>query len=432
MEDKLDKAMTHVWAVWNYIEAALLVAAGVMACVFRSNETLYSVFAYVIGAFVILDGILRFILIVNKVRKSQESAMLVSGFEVTIGIVVILMEVKQPAIFIDVIINFLSILLMAIGVFFLVYSIIVIAKKIVEQLFMPVMEIAFAAILIGVGVTMFVLYRVNDAEFKQVIMIILGSILILVAIAMAVVTTIGVHKRAKKRREQERQEVVRRNECYLRVLSNLKVAVSIGDILNLVETTVQLSVASSDVVTILNAHVAEHVLALQGGAPLVVPLYPVVPRSCVTLAYGLVDSLRGNEVAECCANGTALDILVEQGLITVEELQRSVVAALVTKEQTSIHVLREGLTDGADHLLGQRIVEVGAALNLDRLLLELVLIMTISIPDDASGHYALGQITDLALNRSTYHLAARGAALAVQDHSGVLELTCRFPCTVQR
>lgn len=212
MEDKLDKAMTHVWAVWNYIEAALLVAAGVMACVFRSNETLYSVFAYVIGAFVILDGILRFILIVNKVRKSQESAMLVSGFEVTIGIVVILMEVKQPAIFIDVIINFLSILLMAIGVFFLVYSIIVIAKKIVEQLFMPVMEIAFAAILIGVGVTMFVLYRVNDAEFKQVIMIILGSILILVAIAMAVVTTIGVHKRAKKRREQERQEVVRRNE----------------------------------------------------------------------------------------------------------------------------------------------------------------------------------------------------------------------------
>jgi flagellar basal body-associated protein FliL len=59
---------------------------------------------------------------------------------------------------------------------------------------------------------MFVLYRVNDAEFKQVIMIILGSILILVAIAMAVVTTIGVHKRAKKRREQERQEVVRRNE----------------------------------------------------------------------------------------------------------------------------------------------------------------------------------------------------------------------------
>jgi flagellar basal body-associated protein FliL len=88
----------------------------------------------------------------------------------------------------------------------------VIAKKIVEQLFMPVMEIAFAAILIGVGVTMFVLYRVNDAEFKQVIMIILGSILILVAIAMAVVTTIGVHKRAKKRREQERQEVVRRNE----------------------------------------------------------------------------------------------------------------------------------------------------------------------------------------------------------------------------
>ena len=29
---------------------------------------------------------------------------------------------------------------------------------------------------------------------------------------MAVVTTIGLHKRAKKRREQERQEVVRRNE----------------------------------------------------------------------------------------------------------------------------------------------------------------------------------------------------------------------------
>ena len=94
-------------------------------------------------------------------------------------------------------------------------------------------------------------------------------------------------------------------------------------------------------------------------------------------------------------------------------------------EQTSVHILREGHTDGADHLLSERIVETCATLDSDWLLLELVLIVTITVPDDASRHHTLGQITNLALDRSTYHLAARGATLAVENHHGTLELYAR-------
>ena len=40
MDEKLDNGMTRVWAIWNYVEAIILVAAGVLACVFCNNEGL--------------------------------------------------------------------------------------------------------------------------------------------------------------------------------------------------------------------------------------------------------------------------------------------------------------------------------------------------------------------------------------------------------
>ena len=38
MDEKLDNGMTRVWAIWNYVEAIILVAAGVLACVFCNND----------------------------------------------------------------------------------------------------------------------------------------------------------------------------------------------------------------------------------------------------------------------------------------------------------------------------------------------------------------------------------------------------------
>ena len=152
MDEKLDNGMTRVWAIWNYVEAIILVAAGVLACVFCNNEGLQGIFSYAIGGFAILDGVLRFLMIVSNYKKSQENMMLISAFEITIGIVIIMLEAQNKGFFVGMAIQFVSIFLISLGGLFLTYSIILIACKRVVKLTMPILEIVFAAILIGLAV----------------------------------------------------------------------------------------------------------------------------------------------------------------------------------------------------------------------------------------------------------------------------------------
>ena len=108
-----------VWFIWNLIEALLMVAAGGLAIYFGitkdngngSTGPIETTIAAVIGAFIILDGILRILMVLFRYKESQESIWLVGGFEITAGIVVIL----SHEFFVGLIINFLSVFLMVIG-----------------------------------------------------------------------------------------------------------------------------------------------------------------------------------------------------------------------------------------------------------------------------------------------------------------------------
>ena len=198
MNRELKGNMRKVWAIWNYVEAILLIAAGVMAIMFRENDTLQTIVSYVIGGFVILDGLLRFILVLAKYQQSQGSSiLLISALEITIGILVILLYQS----FIQIAVQFLYLFLMTIGGLFLVYSIYAIVRKYAENLFMPVLEIVFAAIMIGLGVTICVLYNQNAEQFKIAIMITLGVILIMVGIGIFAITTSTLLKTKKKAKQ---------------------------------------------------------------------------------------------------------------------------------------------------------------------------------------------------------------------------------------
>ena len=186
MDNEVKGSMRKVWAIWNYVEALLLIAAGVLAILFRDNETLQQIVSYVVGGFVILDGALRFILVLAKYQKSQGSSiLLISALEITIGILVILLYDS----FIKIAVQFLFLFLMTIGGLFLIYSIYAIVRKYADNLFMPILEIVFAAIMIGLGVTICVLYNQNAEQFKIAIMITLGVILIMVGIGIFAITT---------------------------------------------------------------------------------------------------------------------------------------------------------------------------------------------------------------------------------------------------
>ena len=197
MDEKLDSGMTHVWAIWNYVEALILIAAGVLAIVFCNNTDLQGIFSYAIGAFVILDGLLRFIMAVVNYKKSQENIMLVSSFELTLGTVIIMVESQSKGFFVGLAIQFLSIFLIALGTLFLAYSIIAIACKRVVKLTMPILEIIFSAVLIGLGIFVLIANN-NKADWMQAaVMVVMGIIVAVVGGAIAVITTINILKKKK-------------------------------------------------------------------------------------------------------------------------------------------------------------------------------------------------------------------------------------------
>ena len=194
MDEKLDNGMTRVWAIWNYVEAIILVAAGVLACVFCNNEGLQGIFSYAIGGFAILDGVLRFLMIVSNYKKSQENMMLISAFEITIGIVIIMLEAQNKGFFVGMAIQFVSIFLISLGGLFLTYSIILIACKRVVKLTMPILEIVFAAIQ---SLIVLVAYYKDETVMKAVVMISMGIIIAIIGGAIAVITTINLLKKKK-------------------------------------------------------------------------------------------------------------------------------------------------------------------------------------------------------------------------------------------
>lgn len=201
MEEKSgERKMYKVWAIWNYVEAFLLLGAGACGITFgalnrvSSDSPINIILAIVVGIFVVLDGILRLFMSFYSFSSSEESIMLVAGFEVAIGITIIL----SYTVFIDIIIQFLAVLLLVIGVLLILFSIFSIAKK-VSKPFMPILEIVFGAILAGVGSAILIMYFGSDVgTTNKITVLIVGIIMVLASIAQGVIATIQYKKGKKK------------------------------------------------------------------------------------------------------------------------------------------------------------------------------------------------------------------------------------------
>lgn len=209
----LDEKMALTWTIWNTVEAVLLLAAGIIAIVFgiqakdfdnQDADTVKNIIVFVLGAFVILDGVLRLVMLALHYKKSDESTILIGGFEITIGIVLMLVGGVSV---IDMIIKFLGVALTVIGTLFLGFSIMVIVKK-TEKLFMPILEILFGAILIGLGVAILILHYAGDNTTQlRVVFVLIGLIMAVAGIAQAVVVLV-TKIRNKKKKSKEKKETI--------------------------------------------------------------------------------------------------------------------------------------------------------------------------------------------------------------------------------
>lgn len=208
MNEENKAKLNRFWGIWNFIEAIILLVAGILAIVVaftngdNNSINTESIVAYVVGAFILLDGSLRVVMSFVHYRgpnNNDETGTLVGGFELALGIVMVLLEVHfynltQQHVFTYLIANFIATLLIVVGLLLIAFSIVTIAKK-YNGLFMPILEIIFAAILVGVGITIFILYyKQNNAN---IVLVLTGSVLCVASVAQGIITTITL-KKAKK------------------------------------------------------------------------------------------------------------------------------------------------------------------------------------------------------------------------------------------
>lgn len=202
-EIKESKGLNKFWTIWNIVEDVILLAAGVLAIVFgcingndNVRNVMGSIITYAIATFIILDGLLRLIMALLKVKTSgEESIMLVSGFEITLGIVTMIV---LKTVLIDAMVYFIAVGTIVIGAMFLAFSIVSLIRKTVEKYMMPVLEIIFGGILIGVGLYIIILYNVSSEAKERICLILTGSVLAIVAIALAIITMVSCKKRKGK------------------------------------------------------------------------------------------------------------------------------------------------------------------------------------------------------------------------------------------
>lgn len=212
-ETEKKKKIAKVWTIWNTIEAVLLIASGIMSIVAGAlhkpgeqgaAQQLEQMLAYFVAGFVILDGVLRVILYLARFKKNDDrSPFVTSGFEIAAGTLIILMQVKYNDFFVYGIVNFVAVLLMVMGLLLLVFAIYVLVKK-YEKLTMPVLEILLAAILIGVGVAIEIMYNTSDSR-EKLVLIMAGAILLVAGMAMLIFTMV-VSKKDKKQTKQFEDE----------------------------------------------------------------------------------------------------------------------------------------------------------------------------------------------------------------------------------
>ena len=158
-----------------------------------------------------LDGILRTVLLAKRQSNAETSAYLIGGFEITIGIVLMILGSET---FFKLIINFLGVFLLVIGALFLFVSIRTIVKRLSSML-MPVLEIFFGAILIGFGTALMIIYHAGEVQIRnRVSYILIGTILAIAGIAMLIGLFIGKKKEKHDKKKAEKQEVfdVRKEE----------------------------------------------------------------------------------------------------------------------------------------------------------------------------------------------------------------------------
>jgi hypothetical protein len=209
------------WVAWNFVEAMLLLVAGILAIVYNANEGLQDTIIRVVGIFMIIGGSLRILMNFMPViatsateeaakieaRKNLSYNFVVGGsIELAMGITLTAMSSSNDVI--SAIVEFLSLFIGIVcivgGVSFLLFAIAFIISKL-YKLYMPILEIIFGCALIALG-SVVIVYMSDKQVFMQVVLIIVGIVMILTSLGIFVDTIKTMSDASKDRKEKEAKD----------------------------------------------------------------------------------------------------------------------------------------------------------------------------------------------------------------------------------
>ncbi len=198
-----------IWSSWNFIEAALLVALGVLAIIFSGKEEMMNSILPVLGSFFIISGALRILTnfipifsargaeasIKAKIRAAMSYEFVIAGsLELAFGVALVAAYVSGNAtaknvsdFLIQFGVDFIGIVFIVAGASLIIFALAFIITKL-YKLYMPIIEMVFGATIVTLGIILMFLFNSNQDLVKQIILIITGIILILSGLGLLVTT----------------------------------------------------------------------------------------------------------------------------------------------------------------------------------------------------------------------------------------------------
>ena len=216
VKTKEKASIEKFWGGWNIAEALILMVAGILGIVVGAisvanadNQdmqnvatTIGNIIPFVAGLFICMDAVMRVVISFTKFQKeSDESAMMIGAFEVTVGIIIMIFYRS----FTELVADFVAIFMIAIGVLLIIFSIFTISKR-KAKIFIPVLEILFSAVLIAIGIAILIIYYQDNGNVsrQRLVLIITGAILFITGIVFLIATCITRKKQVKEHEEEEK------------------------------------------------------------------------------------------------------------------------------------------------------------------------------------------------------------------------------------
>ncbi len=208
---KLIKKLVLMKVIWSIVEAALLIALGIVVLVNYNNADGKNLIGTVAGILIVVDGALRLALYFLDVASQEQKTGLVAGVgELSVGIFLIV----KPYILAEFLALVMVLLVLVIGVVLIIDALAKTLRRKVVPVPMSVLVITYiiGAILTAMGIVGLVLYFGEQAEDVQNVLLVIIGIMLIVGGVFEIGFSIGGLIAAKKANDAAQEVIAEERE----------------------------------------------------------------------------------------------------------------------------------------------------------------------------------------------------------------------------